>query len=151
MDTPVPRPEISGMAIEDIEALEEIEKQCFSMPWSADSLTQELSNPMAVYRTASIGGKIVGYVGMHHIIDEGYITNIAILPEYRRMGIAKRLIEHLLEYGEENGLRMITLEVRESNLPAQDLYQGFGFKKCGKRKNFYTVPTEDGTIMTREL
>lgn len=151
MDIPQPRPVIRGMTMQTVEEVEAIEKACFSMPWSLDSLVEELSNPLAVFRTAELDGRIAGYVGMHHIIDEGYITNIAVLPEYRRRGVARCLMDSIFEYAEKNELRMVTLEARESNAAAQALYKSMGFEKTGRRKNFYALPTEDGVIMTKEL
>lgn len=151
MDTSYCKPQINGMTIANVKDIEDVERQCFSQPWSLDSLVQELSNPHAVYRTACLDGKTAGYAGMHHIIDEGYITNIAVLPSYRRRGIAKALLDDMLEYAGKNGLSMLTLEVRENNAAARYLYESYGFKNVGRRKNFYQSPTEDGIIMTREL
>lgn len=143
--------EIMNMNTETVEAVAELERLCFTSPWSLASLTEELANPLAVFRTAEIGGKIVGYVGMHHIIDEGYITNIAVLPDYREQGIARVLMNELIGYGERNSLRMITLEVRESNAAARRLYESLRFEVAGKRKNFYSRPVEDAVLMTREF
>lgn len=151
MEIPRTRPVINAMTMQTVEEVEDIERACFSSPWSLDSLVEELSNPLAVFRTAELDGKIVGYAGMHHIIDEGYITNIAVLPDYRRQGIARALMESIFEYAEENELKMVTLEVRESNAAAQAMYESMEFEKTGMRKRFYTLPTEDCIIMTREL
>lgn len=146
-----PQPAINDMTEQTVEDVAAIEKACFSSPWSPDSLVEELSNPLAVFRTAELDGRIVGYVGMHHIIDEGYITNIAVLPEYRRQGIAGILMNSIFAYADENELKMVTLEVRESNEAALALYGGMGFKKAGMRKNFYILPAEDGIIMTKDF
>lgn len=143
--------EIRNMNTETVEAVAELERLCFASPWSLASLTEELANPLAVFRTAEIGGKIVGYVGMHHVIDEGYITNIAVLPDYREQGIARVLMNELIGYGGRNSLRMITLEVRESNAAARRLYESLRFEVAGKRKNFYSRPVEDAVLMTREF
>lgn len=97
-----------------IEELERLEKECFSTPWSFDALVSELSNPLAVFRVAEIGGRVAGYVGMQHIVDEGYICNIAVFPQFRRLGVATRLMETLDEYAKENDMASISLEVRES-------------------------------------
>ena len=151
MDTPEPRIQIEPMTMENITQVEALEKQCFSVPWSIDSLAQELSNPMAVFYTAHIDGEIAGYAGMHHIIDEGYIANIAVSPAHRRRGIASALVGELLAYAEENELAMLTLEVRASNEAAIALYTRFGFEPAGHRRRFYTGPVEDAIIMTRQF
>ena len=96
-----------------IEELERLEKECFSTPWSFDALVSELSNPLAVFRVAEIGGRVAGYVGMQHIVDEGYICNIAVFPQFRRLGVATRLMETLDEYAKENDMASISLEVRQ--------------------------------------
>ena len=132
-----------------IEDLERLEKECFSTPWSFDSLVSELSNPLAVFRVAEIDGKVAGYVGMQHIVDEGYICNIAVFSCYRRRGVATKLMEELNSYARENDMAFISLEVRESNVNAQKLYEKFHFEVVGHRKNFYSNPKEDALIMTR--
>ena len=128
--------------IEDIAA---IEKACFRHPWSADGLREELGR--GLFLAAVEDGVTVGYVGCQIVLDEGYITNIAVLPAFRRRGIAERLLGALLERAE--GLSFVTLEVRESNRPAAALYEKMGFSRVGVRKGFYTEPTEDAVLMTR--
>lgn len=132
-----------------IEDLERLELECFSTPWSFDSLVSELSNPLAVFRVAKVNGQVAGYVGMHHIVDEGFICNIAVFPQYRRRGVATCLMESLIEYAKENDMTSISLEVRESNYSAQALYENFQFEVVGERRNFYANPTEDALIMTK--
>jgi ribosomal-protein-alanine N-acetyltransferase len=114
-------------------------------------LAEELSNPLAVFFTASIGGEIVAYAGMHHIIDEGYLTNIAVKSTFRSRGIATALIKKLAAYAEENDMRMLTLEVRASNEDAIRLYDKLDFDRVGLRPNYYTNPTEDAVLMTRKF
>lgn len=128
--------------IEDIAA---IEKACFRHPWSADGLREELGR--GLFLAAVEDGMTVGYVGCQTVLDEGYITNVAVLPAFRRCGIAERLLRTLLERAE--GLSFVTLEVRESNRPAAALYEKMGFSRVGVRKGFYTEPTEDAVLMTR--
>lgn len=131
-----------------LEALAELERQCFSSPWSYEGLLEELSNPMAVFRVALVEGKVAGYIGMHHVLDEGYITNIAVFEGFRRIGIGRLLLRALKEYGRENDVAFITLEVRCSNLAAIELYRAEDFDEAGTRRGFYTGPTEDALIMT---
>lgn len=147
----IPEPLIAPMNLETVEAVEGLERECFDNPWSLDSLAEELSNPLAVFRTAQVDGNVVGYAGMHHIIDEGYITNIAVSQRFRRQGIAAALLQELLDYAEENDLAMMTLEVRPSNAAAISLYEAFDFERIGRRKEYYQNPTEDALIMTRKL
>jgi ribosomal-protein-alanine N-acetyltransferase len=91
----------------------------------------------------------VGYGGMYTVLNEGYVTNIGVLPQFRRKGIGKSLVEKLLDYSKEKNLEFLTLEVRVSNKAATNLYKSFGFESVGNRKNFYSNPTEDALIMTR--
>lgn len=131
--------------------LEQLEKDCFSTPWSYDSLVYELSNPLAVFRVAEIGGAVAGYMGMQHIMDEGYICNIAVSPRYRRNGVATALMEVMIDYAKENDMAMMTLEVRPSNTGAREFYKKFDFKQVGERKNFYSNPQENALILTHKF
>lgn len=149
--TPEPRLCIEPMTQENVEAVAALEQECFSSPWSLDSLVEELSNPLAVYYTAFRDGELVGYIGMHHIIDEGYINNVAVRESCRRQGIATQLLETLMDYAKKEDLLTLTLEVRASNQAAIAMYKDFGFKEVGLRKAYYTLPTEDAALMTLEL
>lgn len=140
---------IVKMQARHIEELAQIEKLCFSKPWSYEALAEELSNPLAVFLVAEIDGKISGYAGMHHIIDEGYITNIAVHPDFRRIGIATMLVRELDEYARNAELALLTLEVRCSNKTAIGIYRQAGFEDAGVRKGFYDAPKEDALIMTK--
>jgi ribosomal-protein-alanine N-acetyltransferase len=137
------------MQARHIEALAEIEKLCFSKPWSYNSLAEELSNPLAVFYVAEIDGETAAYAGMHHIIDEGYITNIAVHPNFRKKGLATALVRLLDSYAKNNGLSMLTLEVRQKNSPAIKIYSKAGFKQEGIRRDFYEAPKEDALILTK--
>lgn len=140
---------IVPMTAEHLDAVAALERQCFSDPWSRQSLSQELCVPAAVFLTASCGDTVAGYVGMHNVCGEGYITNIAVDRQYRRAGIAKALLNSLFDYATQNKMDFISLEVRESNAAAINLYIGTGFVPLGKRKGFYSHPTEDAVIMTK--
>lgn len=132
---------------EHLAAVAEVEAACFSTPWSVASLRMLTESPNVAF-VAKIGDRVVGYGGMQCILDEGQITDIAVLPEYRRRGIAAELLERLLLHARENGLSVIFLEVRESNLPALSLYRDrFGFEVIGVRRGFYTHPKEDAYNM----
>lgn len=125
-----------------------IEETCFAHPWSYDSLKAELYKDDAYFFAAVIEGKAVGYIGMNTVLDEGYIANVAVLPEYRERGIGQRLISYIILTAEENNLSFVTLEVRKSNEKAISLYRKNGFKEVGERKNFYSEPTENALLMT---
>ncbi len=137
---------IVPMREEHIPSLAVLERVCFAAPWSEESLREELDNPHAVFRVAEQDGAVVGYVGMHHLVDEGFITNVAVDPVARRQGVAQALLAELAAYGAAHGLYRITLEVRVSNTPAIRLYEGAGYVKDGARPGFYRNPTEDAAI-----
>lgn len=140
--------EIVKMNATHIDALAQIELECFSLPWSKKALAEELCNPLSVFFVAKKQNCVCGYVGMHNVSGQGYITNIAVSTSHRKQGVAKKLIEKLLAYGKQNNMEFITLEVRESNIVATTLYQKYSFKQVGKRRGFYSNPKEDGLIMT---
>ena len=127
-------------------ALAEIEKACFHAPWSESMLREELDK--GIFLVAERDGQAVGYVGCQTVLDEGYITNVAVSPDARRQGIARALIAKLTDEARAAGLAFVTLEVRASNAPAIALYEGAGFVRVGVRKNFYTAPAEDAVLMT---
>ena len=133
--------------IKDIALLEEV---CFSTPWSEETILSAFKTGTKFF-VAESNGIVLGYVGISAIIDEGYITNIAVFPEYRNMGVATALLKELFLFAKENSLAFISLEVRQSNKNAISLYEKFGFIIDGKRKNFYTHPTEDALIMTKRF
>lgn len=137
------------MIARDLSQIAAIERQCFSQPWSENVLSLELQNPRAVFFVARMGGRAVGYVGMHRVLDEGYIANVAVGAEQRRSGIAAALVRRLLRYAQRERLLFATLEVREGNAPAIALYAKMGFGEAGRRKGFYAAPVEDAILMTR--
>ena len=137
------------MQKEYIKDIVELEKQCFSEPWSENALAEELDNNCAVFFIAIINNKLAGYMGMHNICSQGYITNIAVFEQYRKKGIASSLIERIINYAVNNNMEFISLEVRKSNIQAISLYDKYEFKQMGIRKNFYKKPCEDAIIMTR--
>lgn len=140
---------VERMTVEDLEAVIEIEEQSFPVPWSRNSFLHELfENERAIYLVAKdYSGKVVGYIGVWIIFDEGHITNLATHPQYRRFGIGEKLIEHLTRICKERGVKHLTLEVRRSNIPAQGLYQKVGFVHMGIRRKYYLDNNEDAIIM----
>lgn len=123
----------------------EIEKACFSNPWSREDIATQIDCPTSHFLVAVVSGKVAGYMGLQIFSGEGYVTNVAVLPQYRGQGIAKALVSKQFE----NEMDFITLEVRESNTPAISLYEKTGFEKIGIRPNFYSNPTENAVIMTK--
>ena len=125
------------------ETLHEIEKACFSRPTSTNGFLQSIDTDYYLYFK---DGCAAGFLSFKKAADEGYIQNLAVLPEYRKKGIAFSLLKKLLE--SSKNLKFITLEVRQSNTSAINLYKKLGFSTVGVRKNFYRSPTENADIMT---
>ena len=134
----------------EADCIEAIEKVCFSKPWSRKSIIESFSHGTK-FVLCKERGKTVGYMGISCVLDEGYVTNIAVLPEYRRKGVASALIEYCFALASEKKLSFVSLEVRKSNLAAIKLYEKFGFEIIGERKNFYECPTENALVMTRRF
>ena len=134
-----------------LDALLAMERQCFSVPWTRAQLAAELPDGNHEFLVAESGDRILGYIGMMSVLDEGYISNVAVAPGCRRQGIATELLTVLLKRAEERELSFVTLEVRASNTPAISLYEGFGFSPVGRRKGYYDAPKEDAILMTRFL
>ena len=141
--------EIVPMSEEDIADIARIEKECFSSPWSEEGLRSELTNDGAHFFTARRNGKVAGYMGMHIVLDECYIANVAVSPDFRRQGIADLLLDSAEKTAREKNCSFISLEVRVSNTPAINLYEKHGYISMGERKNFYSDPTENALIMTK--
>lgn len=132
-----------------INAIYKLSQECFTIPWSLDSINNELNNPLSRYIVAQdlSTDEVIGFVGIWIIAGEGDITNIAVNSKYRNKGIASNLLLNLFEICKKFNCENITLEVRASNLPAQNLYKKFGFKKEGLRKRYYSDNNEDAIIM----
>ena len=140
--------QIVSMTPEHVSRLAELEKLCFSEPWSEKSLTEEIDNPAACFLVAMQQDEVLGYGGMHTVLGESYVDNIAVFPEFRGHDVGRTLMAALIEKARENGGVFITLEVRTSNLPAIAMYRSLGFTEAGVRRNFYTEPREDALIFT---
>lgn len=142
---------IRQMELKDVAATAEIEKICFSTPWSEKAYADTLKNENALYLVAETDDdevpKIIGMCGMLKLIDEGDISNVAVHPDYREKHIAKTMMEELLKRGQEMGVESYTLEVRAGNEAAIKLYHHLGFQTEGVRKHFYEKPVEDALIM----
>ena len=128
----------------------EIEKLCFSDPWSENSITYELPNPLSLWLVAVEDDKVVGYVGSQSVLGEADMMNLAVHPDYRRRGIARKLVLELIEQLKTQGSHVLILEVRASNDPAIALYTDLGFTQVGRRPNYYFKPKEDALILRKE-
>lgn len=137
--------------LDHIEGIFAIEEECFSDPWSRETIAGQLSGPNHLFLTAVEEALVVGYVGLMYVLDEGYISNVAVTAAYRRKSIADQLIEALICRSKVLGLTFLTLEVRQSNEPAKSLYAKHGFVSVGLRKNYYVKPKEDALLMTLYL
>ena len=143
---------IVPMNADHLDEVAELERICFSTPWSRNMLAEELDNMLSAFLVAlDDTDRVVGYAGVQVILDEGYITNIAVRPECRRQGVAAKLLQVFLDFARANKLSFLTLEVRASNYDAIALYGSRGFRSMGRRKNYYEHPREDAIIMTREF
>lgn len=142
---------IREMSEIDIKEIAELEKECFSEPWSELSLKDELTNETARFYVLRDNEKLLGYIGANNICGEVYITNVAVNSACRGKGYGKKLVNHLLKQGKLEKALFVTLEVRESNEKAISLYEKCGFRKIGERKNFYSKPTENALIYTYYL
>ena len=143
---------IEDVQEQQLEQIEQIEKACFSLPWTIDQLRGQLKDTQHEFIAAmDERGRILGYVGMMYVLDEGYISNVAVAPEHRRLGIADALISKLMERSACLELSFVTLEVRCSNSAAIALYKKHGFIPVGRRKNYYDFPREDAILMTHFL
>ena len=135
--------------IEDAKEIFAIEMECFSIPWSLDSIETELLNEdKKLYYVIEDANGVVGYAGAWLVYDEGQITNIAIRPSARRQGFGAKLTSALIEECFKRGMHEIFLEVRISNLAALAMYRNLGFSVKGIRKEYYSEPTEDAYIMS---
>lgn len=142
---------IREMKASDVAAIAELEKLCFSDPWSADSIASELVNPLSYWLVAEINGQVAGYAGSQSVLDAADVMNIAVSPNYRRQGVAKALVNELTHHLSQKGVIALLLEVRVSNAPAITLYEKMGFEQVGRRPNYYRNPREDALILRKGL
>jgi len=134
----------------DVARIAELERICFSDPWSEHEIAACLQKPFYTFLAAEEDGLITGYVGLITVLDEGDIANVAVAPGYRRRGIAEALLRELMAEGEAAGVRKFFLEVRETNAPAIALYEKLGFTRIGMRKDYYEHPRENALLYGKE-
>ena len=142
---------IVNMNTDHVSQVAELEKLCFSDPWSENSVSSELNNPLSLWLVAVDGARVAGYVGSQSVMGESDMMNIAVHPDYRRRGLAEMLVAELVTALKNAGNTCLTLEVRASNAPAIALYEKNGFSQIGLRKNYYRNPREDALILRKEF
>ncbi len=135
---------IVPLAEEHLAAVARLERCCFADPWSEEALCEELHNPPARFLVALCNGEVAGYLGCHHVVDEAFITNVAVFPAFRRCGIGRALVQAAQR--DAATMTRLTLEVRISNRAAISLYRSLGFVEEGIRPRFYAHPTEDAAL-----
>ncbi len=135
----------------DLPALTAMEERCFPDPWSEGILRSALGDRRALWLGTELEGRLIGYAGMESVLDEGYIDNVAVDPDYRRLGAASALLRAFFEEAARRQLRFLSLEVRAGNRGAIALYTAWGFREVGRRRGYYLRPPEDALIMTKYL
>ena len=141
---------ITNMHQSHVAQVAELEKYCFSDPWSENSVASEINNPLSLWLVALDGGTVAGYVGSQSVGEEADVMNVAVHPDYRRRGIGRELVTELINALKEKGVYSLALEVRASNAPAIALYEQMGFAQVGVRPNYYRNPKENAWIMRKE-
>jgi [ribosomal protein S18]-alanine N-acetyltransferase len=140
---------IEPMTVDDLPAVQAIERASFTSPWPPESYRNDLeSNRLAQYLVARVGDEVAAYGGMWLMIDEGHIITFAVHPAWRRQKVGERLLLAFVDLARDRGAHEATLEVRLSNLPARRLYEKFGFRPVGLRPRYYSDDGEDALIMT---
>jgi ribosomal-protein-alanine N-acetyltransferase len=142
--------EYLNMRPEHVAQVAELEKLCFSAPWSENAVRGELTNPLSLWIVAVDGDTVAGYIGSQSVMGEADMMNVAVSPSYRRQGIAEKLVVSLVEKLTAQNVSSLTLEVRASNEPAIALYEKLSFVQVGRRPNYYTKPREDALILRKE-
>ena len=142
---------VEPMGLDDLPAVQAIERAAFSAPWPANAYRTELeTNKLAHYLVIRVGDEIAGFAGLWLMVDEAHVTTFAIAPAWRRNHLAERLLVALFDIALDRRAAEATLEVRLSNLPARRLYEKFGFRPVGIRPRYYSDNNEDALIMTTE-
>ena len=143
---------ITPMEPEHLAQIAALEVACFSAPWPESVLVHELQNPLSLWLCAVDGDTVAGYIGSQTVLGESDMMNIAVHPDYRRRGIGRALVLALCAAVKKHMIASaLTLEVRDSNVPAIALYESLGFAQIGLRKNYYQHPKEDARILRKEL
>jgi len=140
---------IRRMELDDVPAVVVLDRLSFTLPWPERSFRFELtSNPASRCWVYELDGRIIGMIVAWLLVDEAHIATIATHPDHRRRGIARNLLTYALRYMSREGAVTSFLEVRENNMPAQDMYREFGYETVGLRKKYYKDTGEDAILMT---
>jgi ribosomal-protein-alanine N-acetyltransferase len=142
---------IREMSPDDVHKIAEIEKASYTMPWSETSFLSEIYSRHSITRVAELNGKIIAYVCVKKVADEGHLLNMTVHPDCRRQGVANMLFNNTLEDLRQSGCRFLYLEVRTSNNAAKKMYEKLNFKIVGTRKDYYLRPIENAVIMMLDL
>ena len=142
---------IIKMDLHHVEQVAQIERACFSDPWSEKAIAGEITNPLSMWFVAMDGDRVIGYIGSQSVLGEADMMNVAVSEEFRGKGIGEKLVVSLIDGLKENDVYRLTLEVRVSNTPAIKLYEKLGFNPIGRRPNYYYHPKEDAFILGKEL
>ena len=145
-------PSLAPMTLDDLDEVLEIERASFQTPWSRGAFRYELTqNRVARSVVVRIAGRLVGYLCLWEIGHEIHITNLAVRPDFRRRGIARALLSHVMDGARQSNVELVFLEVRPTNLEALALYESFGFRVIGRRKGYYFDTGEDALVMEARL
>ena len=142
---------IRGARPEDMPGIMEIERECFSVPWSETGMLTEVTGSDSLVLVSEEGGTVTGFAVLHLFGDEGELFNIAVRGSRRRRGVGDGLLGEILRLARKRGVRRVFLEVRKGNAAARALYKKHGFAVCGERRNYYDAPKEDAILMDAEL
>ncbi|HOF41848.1 MAG TPA: ribosomal protein S18-alanine N-acetyltransferase [Candidatus Hydrogenedentes bacterium] len=146
-----PRVEFTALAETDLDAILDIELEAYPEPWSREMFREEIRNNRSYFYVMQLNGELAGYGGFWLVLDEAHITSVTVRTDLRGQGLGRTLTRHLLDAAKEAGAHIATLEVRESNMRAQNLYKTFGFRQIGRRKGYYSKSGEDAIVMLLEL
>ncbi|CUX26429.1 Acetyltransferase YpeA [Clostridium sp. C105KSO15] len=138
---------VHEMRRSDVSGVAEVERLCFSDPWSPETVKEGLESSLDTWLVVEEEGAVLGYCVFRTIAGEGELLRIAVLPAYRGRGLSKKLMDRLVESSIKKGVKSLSLEVRESNKKARNLYRYYGFEEETIRKNYYRNPCENAIIM----
>lgn len=142
---------VRKMCLEDVDGVMEVDRDCFSIPWSKESFLMELESSLSTYVVAVDDEGVLGYGGFYMVLDQVEITNIAVIGKVRGRGIGKSILEALIKLAVLGGGKVVNLDVRASNEAAKALYYSYGFKMVGMRRGYYQKPDEDALLLTLSL
>lgn len=141
---------IIPMTAAHVAAVAELEAVCFTDPWCEQAVASELDNPLSLWLVAMAGDTLIGYVGSQSVLGEADMMNLAVAPSHRRGGVAKALLQALEQALDANGVICLSLEVRQSNEAARQLYGACGYAQVGLRPNYYRNPRENALILKKQ-